>query len=84
MNPYWVYPKGDEWVMLAFAETAREARKLGWKHSPVAEHEAPYIDWRARRADDKWMKVYNGKEVIDSCPLPYDTFEQWWEGEYEI
>ena len=81
IKPYWVYPRGEEWVMIAFAQTAKEAVKIGFNNSPVSDDDAPFIEWRARRADNKWMNMYKGQQIITSCPVPYETFEDWYHGE---
>lgn len=84
IKAFWVYPKGEEWVMLAFAVSYHEAKKIGFEHSPVSDDEAPYVEWRARRADDKWMKLaHTGKKCLTSCPMPYETWEDYWQAEYE-
>ena len=81
LHPYAVSWK-DDWCLLAFARTAREARLVGFRGSPVYGDDAPYIDARAKRLPDAAFAVPDVPGVIDgwtceACPdgayLDYDT-----------
>lgn len=80
MKPYWG-SDGGEWVMLLFAKSASEAKSIFQKHTPTIDT-PEWIHIRVWRADDKWMKLYNGSPYEDSCGN-YETWNEYWLNEHE-
>lgn len=77
MKAYWANNADPDWQMLVFAENIKEAKKLAFKHMPFA---CDWIDVRVWIADQKWMKFYEGSDVIYSMPdMGDETWNEWLE-----
>ena len=79
-KPYWGCDTYYEYGMiLVFAKNKQEAKMLTYKHFPSLEIE--YINVRVRRAEDKWMALYDGSDYIDSYEGDYETWDEYWNWE---
>lgn len=82
-KPYWGCDLHWEYGMiLVFAENAKEAKKLTYKHFPNPEID--YLNVRVRRADDKWWAYYDPIfRYKDSYEGDCETWDEYWEAEHE-
>ena len=87
MKMYMSY-SGDpmEGASLVFANNAREAKKLAWKHDPCCDG-GDFTDVRVKLLKDKdfpWLRKEALKETphVNDCPKVCEGCETW--GQYEI
>ena len=81
MNAYmvWEGPYPDEGAALVFAETAREAKRLGWARVSWFERDS-YFDVRVKRMrifPEYLMSLYDGKQQVVEAPPTCDVCGTW-------
>lgn len=85
MKSFWANNGDPNWKMLVFAKNRQEAKKIAYKHMPFPCY---YIDVRVWLTNQKWMKFYEGSDVIFSMPeMTDETWEDWlsrWEAKNEV
>lgn len=75
--PYFCGYKEDDWVILSFHYTNRQAKVQGYNESPVPAYGSDdYLHWRCWKADEKYMSFSESHKphVVDSYSGNFDTW----------